>query len=923
MRADADGANVTEVLSGAANIKGPNGLEFGQGRLWWTDQQLTAVKSVLPDGSDVKTFTVASNPYDVFIGDRVYWTSQTANYLDSAKVDGTDANRILGNSVIVSPFPVAVTEANIYWGEVNGQGRIRRSDLAGGNVTTLINNVFSYDFQIVGDKIYLADNNFPAGIKRANIDGSELIPLTAEGVVGLAHGIFVTEDAIYWADFGTRAINKAGLDGSSPTALISRPDASVRGVVVLTVADGETAPSITQQPQSQTASVGATVNFSVTATGTEPLTYSWRKNGTEPVGGNQPTLGLDNVQTGSAGDYLVIVSNSSGSVTSVVATLTITSTATAPTITQHPQSQTVDAGASVTFSVAATGTAPLSYQWHKNGAPIDGATGSSYTINPVQAGDAGTYLVRVSNEAGNVPSNEATLTVNTGTTPTAPSITQHPQSQTVNAGGSVTFSVTATGTAPLSYQWHKNGAPIDGATSASYTINPVQTGDAGTYFVRVSNEAGNAPSNEATLTVNETPVTGLEIVALPQNVVVTEGNSALFSVQAVGDEPITYQWSFNGTNIVGETNATLVLSNVQTNNAGSYRVTVSNPSGNLQTQAATLTVNPLTSRTLRILNLHTVGEGQAAATVRINSNGDENFLSFVFGFNQQLVQGIPQVSLVTTTNAAASTNAVLASFVEEGNIRVRIELPEGETLFSGDRELATITFSVPAGADLGQMALVFPEAPVIRDLGGADLLAQVIVEGAAGGQAISTAPDDQTGFFTQSVTVTNPSAGQYPGIRLLVLDLPADTATNKVRVANAHGLLGDIPYFEFGALNPGASIAFTVEYYVQNRLTIPTPRFETMIQAPVAITLPTSVIVNTNATRIVDGKFFAEFLTETGRTYYVQYNNSLTNATGWKTSLPPLRGTGARVQWVDSGPPRTESNPATNQMRFYRVIVLP
>src|SRR5207302_1356611 len=141
---------------------------------------------------------------------------------------------------------------------------------------------------------------------------------------------------------------------------------------------------------------------------------------------------------------------------------------TAPSITNQPASQTVTAGQTATFSVGASGTAPLSYQWKKNGTAISGATSSSYTTSATTSADNGSqFTVVVSNTAGHLTSNAATLTVSA--TAVAPSITTHPASQTVTVGQTATFSVVASGTAPLSYQWMKGGTTILGATSLSYT----------------------------------------------------------------------------------------------------------------------------------------------------------------------------------------------------------------------------------------------------------------------------------------------------------------------------------------------------------------------------------------------------------------------------------------------------------------------
>jgi Domain of unknown function (DUF4082)/Domain of unknown function (DUF4091)/Abnormal spindle-like microcephaly-assoc'd, ASPM-SPD-2-Hydin/Immunoglobulin I-set domain len=172
---------------------------------------------------------------------------------------------------------------------------------------------------------------------------------------------------------------------------------------------------------------------------------------------------------------------------------------TAPSISSQPASKTVVLGQTASFSVAVTGTTPLSYQWQKNGAAINGATSSSYTTPATASTDNGAlFAVVVSNSVGKVTSNSATLTVNS-----APAITSQPASKTVIAGQTATFAVTATGGTPLSYQWQKNGTAISGAISASYTTPAETAADNGAQFTAVvSNTAGSATSNSATLTVN-------------------------------------------------------------------------------------------------------------------------------------------------------------------------------------------------------------------------------------------------------------------------------------------------------------------------------------------------------------------------------------------------------------------------------------
>ncbi len=252
-------------------------------------------------------------------------------------------------------------------------------------------------------------------------------------------------------------------------------------------------PVITTQPANQSVTQGSPATFSVTATGTA-LNYQWLKNGASIGGATAASYTISSTTTNDAASYSVVISNAVGSTNSATATLTVN---VPPVITTQPVSQNINQGSPVTFSVTASGTAPLNYQWLKNGTNISGATSSSYTISSVATTDAANYTVAIANVAGSTNSSAATLTVNV-----PPTITTQPASQTVIVGNPVTFTVAATGTAPLSYQWQKNGANISGATTASYTIGSVATNDAANYTAIVTNIAGSVTSSTATLTVN-------------------------------------------------------------------------------------------------------------------------------------------------------------------------------------------------------------------------------------------------------------------------------------------------------------------------------------------------------------------------------------------------------------------------------------
>jgi hypothetical protein len=259
-----------------------------------------------------------------------------------------------------------------------------------------------------------------------------------------------------------------------------------------------------------------------------------------------------------------------------------------PTITTHPQSQSVTVGGTASFSVSVSGSSPFSYQWKKNGSNVSGATSSIYSISNAQTSHAGSYSVVVTNSAGSATSNAATLTVNAAVQP--PAITTQPQSQTVTVGGTASFSVSASGSSPFSYQWKKSGSNISGATSSSYSISNAQTSHAGSYTVTVTNSAGSVASNAATLTVTAA-VQPPTITTQPQSQTVTAGEAASFAVSVTGTAPFSYQWRKNGANIAGATAATLVLTNVQSSQAGTYTVLVANSAGSVTSAGATLTVS--------------------------------------------------------------------------------------------------------------------------------------------------------------------------------------------------------------------------------------------------------------------------------------------------------------------------------------------
>jgi beta-galactosidase len=267
----------------------------------------------------------------------------------------------------------------------------------------------------------------------------------------------------------------------------------------------------------------------------------------------------------------------------------VTPPATAPAIIVPPASTAVTVGRSAVFSVTAAGTAPLTFQWLKNGSAIAGATSATYTTPATASTDNNSsFTVTVTNSVGSATSSAATLIVDASA---GVVITTQPASQTAYVGQTVQMSVAATGSPTLAYQWQKSGAAIAGATSSIYATPVLTSGDNGDSFtVVVSNPVNSVTSTAAVLTV--APAVAPGITQQPASLSVLANDPAIFSVAVSGSSPFTYQWQLNGVSLLGANAATFSILAVQSTNVGSYTVIVTNAAGSVTSPAATLTIAP-------------------------------------------------------------------------------------------------------------------------------------------------------------------------------------------------------------------------------------------------------------------------------------------------------------------------------------------
>jgi hypothetical protein len=436
---------------------------------------------------------------------------------------------------------------------------------------------------------------------------------------------------------------------------------AVATITVNAIVNAET-PVISSQPQGATVSQGGSLTLSVAASVTDggTLSYQWYKNTANSYNGSSPI----NSATGSSyeplttttGDvyYYVMVTNTnmtvngspSSSETSARAKVTVNTqiNAAVPVISPQPPNITVNEGASVTLTVAASSSdsGVLSYQWYSNttnsntgGSPISYATGASYTTPPAAAGTT-YYYVEVTNFTSVANNQYATLagvpiavTVNMTVNAPPPTISGQPQSSVSYTVGqtATALSVTATGSGILSYQWYDNGTnsnmggmPITGATGASYTPSTATTGTKYYYVIVTNNDAtvnglpiATAPSNPAAVTVNTHVNAQMPTISVqPQDNVdyfVGDVAAALSVTASVTDGgSLSYQWYYNATNsnaggtlISGATDASYVPS---TDTVGTtyYYVVVTNtkssvtgtPTATVTSRAAVITVERAT-----------------------------------------------------------------------------------------------------------------------------------------------------------------------------------------------------------------------------------------------------------------------------------------------------------------------------------------
>lgn len=377
-------------------------------------------------------------------------------------------------------------------------------------------------------------------------------------------------------------------------------------------------------------------------------------------------------------------------------------------------------------------------------------------------------------------------------------ITVQPSNTNVSLLGTAGFSVTAASGTTMTYQWQLNGTNIPGATAASYVLSNVQLTNQGYYSVNIVNGGGTVASSQAALIVtNIAPV----ITTQPQSQAMDNGNNVTFSAMATGTFPLSYQWSVNGTNLAGATNASLTLSQLSTNNAGYYYLTVTNALGAVTSAVAVLTVHAPPYILGQPQSLQVLMGQPAQFSVSAMSQGGINYQWY---FNGTALQN--QGSFQANQSNLVFTNVQMTNL---GNYTVVLQNGQGSTTSA----VVTLT-SIP------NVAPVITTEPVNQALdNGNNTTFSVAAKGSAplyyqwyyNGTLMS-------GATNATLSLTQLSTNN-DGYYAAVVMNPAGSATSSVAVLTVHAPPFILIQPQSAAVFPGQSVTLSVSTLSQNNVT--------------------------------------------------------------------------------------------------------
>jgi hypothetical protein len=731
-----------------------------------------------------------TQPYDVALGDLDGDSQPDIALASYSQTLAIYCNRVAGgelqtNSFVRTDFPAAPETDTIELGDIDGDGRL---DVVVGAIHPVNMGVYrnlggsSFTTNSLADRVEFSTGHWTHNVALADFDGDGKPDIAAVGELDSYLSIFQnlsTSGSFTSGSLGGRVDYASGwnawglalgdLDGDG------RPDVAFCNYWdnTFTVYRNRSSyagpPYIVSQPASQSVALGDSAEFSVVAEGTMQLSYQWWHNQNAIPGAGAATLSFAETQPGDAGEYFVVVTNIHGSVTSIVASLSFSNRA--PYITVQPPDQNAPLHGSVSFTVTAGGTRPLSYQWRFDGSNVVGATTSVLNLTDLRTDQAGTYSVVITNELGSIESRDAQLTVIIP--PSVVSIV----GTNVISGSPVGIPII------LAASGEENALSFSVAFGADQVkLSPLTFVDAssaleslGGILILNTNllAQGRLGLGLALPAGTKFPAGTQEVARLTFNTSIVTNITPLYARIAFVDQPLARQVSdplarslpaafiagtvtLMPTDLEGDTsprtngNRTLTLNDwVQ---AGRFAAGLDVPSSGSEFQRAdcaprstsgdgVLNVmdwvqagryfakldpptaiggptnsvtpspeSPSPTRQVRAVSVAAIQDLEIAVPVHLTAQGDENALGFTLRFDPARLQYTQAVLGGDAVGAALNVNALQAA---SGTLGMAVALPAGQSFASGTREVAKLYF-IPKSSATGSASLNFSDGPVLR-----------------------------------------------------------------------------------------------------------------------------------------------------------------------------------------------------------------
>ncbi len=457
----------------------------------------------------------------------------------------------------------------------------------------------------------------------------------------------------------------------------------------------------------------------------------------------------------------------------------------------------------------------------------------------------------------------------------------------------------------------------------------------------------------AVVALSQAPV----IVSQPELITTYTSYDARFEVLATSPNlPLSYRWYLNGvgalpgnfTNVFGATNASLTLSSLTTANSGGYSVVVSNSSGAVTSAIVNLVIQTLPLPGIRFGQFSTEGS-TASIPVTYISQGFETNVAFSVAYandvlsNPRFVPADHQLLPVPPSGrhfgqaSEATINRQVPAENAPGQFGVSLTLTDGAVFPAGPQLLGRVQWDVLSGQSALAGGLLFTNSPFVAQsspwANGTNVI--LVLEQAPPvliGATLVPRLNRQSGLFLQPLQFSNPGGLTLSNALLTVSSLPVDSLTNQITVHNSLSPNNVPAVVRIGQLEPGVTKTLTLEYYVSDHAYWTTnntlPVFTTSYSIPSTNLIPAGVLFEVNRINSFDyptagfSGIALSFSTLTNRSYYILYSDQadFTKTNQVRLVLPPIPGTGSRIQWIDNGPPKTESLPEQSTVRLYRVL---